>query len=73
MSGPGAVYTPFSETGTSSSWPSPWKTWSCTNEQILREAGLRLAVHLARCCLDSPVDIVEIYERERPTRREEIP
>lgn len=64
MSGPGAVYTPFSETRNIVLVAEPVEDLEQHQyEQILREAGLRLAVHLARCCLDSPADTVEIYEK----------
>ncbi|HCL79961.1 MAG TPA: beta-aspartyl-peptidase [Synergistaceae bacterium] len=64
MSGPGAVYTPFSETQNIVLVAEPVRDLEQHQyEQILREAGLRLAVHLAQACLGSPADAIETYEK----------
>ena len=64
MSGPGAVYTPFSTTQNIVLVVEPVEGLENHQyEAILREAGLKLSVHLAACCKDAKIDSVDIYEK----------
>lgn len=64
MSGPGAVYTPFSATYNVVLVVEPIKDLeSHQYEQILREAGLKLAVYLADKCKDAKPDVVDVFEK----------
>ena len=64
MSGPGAVYTPFSATQNVVLTVEPVEELENHQyEAILREAGLKLAVYLADCCRDAVPDSVEVYEK----------
>ncbi|MBR1672613.1 MAG: glycine/sarcosine/betaine reductase component B subunit [Fretibacterium sp.] len=64
MSGPGAVYTPFSATQNIVLVVEPIEDLEQHQyEQILREAGLKLGVYLADKCKDTPADEVTTYEK----------
>ena len=64
MEGPGAVYTPFSATQNVVLVVEPVKDLEQHQyEQILREAGLKLAVYLAEKCKDAKPDCVDVYEK----------
>ena len=64
MSGPGAVYTPFSATQNVVLVVEPIKDLDPHQyEYILREAGLKLGVYLAEKCKSAKADVVEVYEK----------
>ena len=64
MSGPGAAYTPFSETRNVVLAAKPAEGLGPhAYEAALREAGLKLAVHLAGCCQGCPADEMEVFEK----------
>ena len=64
MQGPGAEQTPFSETQNVVLIAEPAEGLDKHQyETILREAGLKLAVHLAQCCLGTKPDEIEIFEK----------
>lgn len=64
MSGPGAVYTPFSETLNVVLTVEPVEDLEKHQyEAALREAGLKLAVYLAEACKDVPADQIDVYEK----------
>ncbi|MDR1581563.1 MAG: glycine/sarcosine/betaine reductase component B subunit [Synergistaceae bacterium] len=64
MSGPGALYTPFSETLNVVLNVEPVEDLEKHQyETILREAGLKLAVHLAECCKDAKADVIDVFEK----------
>ena len=75
MSGPGAVYTPFSETQNVVLVVEPIENLEQHQyEQILREAGLKLGVYLADKCKDVKADEVVVYEKGTvPEEREKHP
>ncbi len=63
MSGPGAAYTPFSETQNVVLMVEPREGLDQHEyEAALREAGLKLALHLARECKDTPAEKVEVFD-----------
>jgi glycine reductase len=64
MSGPGAAYTPFSETHNVvlTVKPAPG-LGPHAYEAALREAGLKLAVYLADCCKEHRPDEVTVFEK----------
>lgn len=65
MSGPGAAYTPFSETHNVVLVAQPAKGLDPhAYEEALREAGLKLAVYLADSCQSHKPDVVEVFEKE---------
>ena len=64
MSGPGAAYTPFSGTHNVVLTVKPRPGLDPhAYELALREAGLKLAVHLAECCRDNRPDEVTVFEK----------
>lgn len=64
MSGPGAAYTPFSETHNICLVANPIKGLDPHGyEAAVREAGLALAVFLADCCKEHPADEVVVFEK----------
>lgn len=64
MRGPAADYTPFSETQNVILVVEPVADLDPhAYERILREAGLKLAVHIAARCAGAKADIVDIYEK----------
>jgi glycine reductase len=66
MSGTGALYTPFSQTYNIVLYVEPTKDLEKHYyEAALREAGLKLAVYLARCCSESSwkADEVQVFEK----------
>ena len=75
MSGPGAVYTPFSATQNVVLVVEPIKDLEQHQyEQVLREAGLKLGVYLADKCRDATPDVVEVFEKGTvPEEKEKHP
>jgi len=66
MSGPGADYTPFSQTYNIVLSVTPSKgIEKHAYEAALREAGLKLAVYLARCCAENGAAADEIQTFEK--------
>jgi len=65
MSGPGSDYTPFSKTCNVVLLLEPADLGMDKHdyETACREAGLKTAAYLARCCATAKVDKVEAYER----------
>lgn len=64
MSGPGAAYTPFSETFNVVLVAKPAEGLDPHGyEAALREAGLKLAVYLADSCKSHKADEVEVFEK----------
>lgn len=68
MSGPGAAYTPFSETANLvlTVEPDPRLT-KHAYEEALRLAGLRLAVYLATAARNATPDAISVYEKGNVT------
>ncbi len=65
MSGPGAAYTPFSETHNVVLVARPAEGLDPhAYEEAIREAGLKLAVYLADSCKDHPADEVVVFEKD---------
>ncbi|HOO65237.1 MAG TPA: glycine/sarcosine/betaine reductase component B subunit, partial [Synergistaceae bacterium] len=63
MSGPGAAYTPFSETQNVVLLAEPREGLDQHDyEAALREAGLKLAFHLAQECKDTPAEKIEVFD-----------
>ncbi len=75
MSGPGAVYTPFSATQNVVLVVEPIKDLEQHQyEQVLREAGLKLGVYLADKCRDAKPDVVDVFEKGTvPEEKEKHP
>ena len=64
MSGQGARYTPFSETNNVVLVVEPTDGLDKHKyEAALRTAGLKLAVYLAKCCMDSRADEIETFDK----------
>jgi glycine reductase complex component B subunit alpha and beta len=64
MSGPGADYTPFSETNNIVLVVDPAANLDMhAYEAALREAGLKLGVHLAQACVGTKADEVEVFDK----------
>lgn len=64
MTGPGADYTPFSKTVNIVLVVEPVENIDPhAYEEALREAGLKLAIHLADQCKDTKADTIEVYEK----------
>jgi len=67
MSGPGADYTPFSQTYNIVLSVTPSEgIEKHAYEAALREAGLKLAVYLARCCAENgaAADEIQVFEKD---------
>lgn len=81
MSGPGADYTPFSQTQNVVLIARPEAGLEAhAYERILREAGLKLAVHLAAKCAEAGFgapDVVDVFEKgtahEEGAKHPELP
>jgi len=70
MSGQGARYTPFSETNNVVLVVEPTDGLDKHKyEAALRTAGLKLAVYLARCCMDSRADEIETFDKGRSPKK----
>ncbi len=64
MSGPGAAYTPFSETYNVVLVAKPTAGLDPhAYEEALREAGLKLSVYLADCCKGHKPDEITVFEK----------
>ena len=67
MSGPGAAYSPFSETCNVVFVAEPAEGLDQHSyEAALREAGLKLAWYLADRCRSAKADMIKVYEMEGP-------
>jgi len=78
MSGPGAAYTPFSETYNVVLVARPADGLDPHGyEAAVREAGLKLAVYLADCCKDCKADELVVFEKgnvaEEAKKHPELP
>ncbi|MDR9768962.1 glycine/sarcosine/betaine reductase component B subunit [Acetomicrobium sp.] len=70
MSGQGARYTPFSETNNVVLVVEPTDGLDKHKyEAALRTAGLKLAVYLAKCCMDSRADEIETFDKGRSLKK----
>lgn len=71
MSGPGAAYTPFSKTINIVMVVEPQEGLDPhAYEAALRETGLRLSVYLAKSCLGTKADSVEVFEKGSVTEED---